>query len=270
MTQIQNILDFAKLKANSQKFSVITCYDYTSALLAAASDIDVILIGDSVAMTMHGQKSTVFANIDEIAQHTKWVMRGLENAKSNIFVIADVPFLAARSDLASNINAACELMQAGAHSLKIEGADGNLELIRHLVDSGVPICGHLGLTPQSVNVLGGYKVQGKNDAAFQKILNDAIALEKAGCFALVLECVPTELALQITQALKIPTIGIGAGNVTDAQVLVWQDLLGLNTEFKPKFVRKFADGAGIFKDALNQYHNEVLSGTFPNEGESFK
>lgn len=270
MTQIQSILDFANLKAKSQKFSVITCYDYTSALIAAASEIDVILVGDSVAMTMQGHKSTVFANVADIAMHTKWVMRGLESVKSKIFVIADIPFLAARSEFAKNIDAAREIMQSGAHAIKIEGADGNLELITHLVQSGVPVCGHLGLTPQSVNVFGGYKVQGKNDTQFQKILDDAKKLEAAGCFAIVLECVPTELARQITNAINIPTIGIGAGKMCDAQVLVWQDLLGLNTEFKPKFVRNFTNGADIFTNALNDFHNEVVNGTFPNESESFK
>lgn len=269
MTQIQNILDFAKHKAKSQKFSVITCYDYTSALIAAKSEIDVILVGDSAAMTMQGEKSTIFANIQTLAMHTKWVMRGLpkENAP---FVITDMPFLSIRAELSQNIAAVHEIMLSGTNAIKIEGADGNIELITHLVQSGVPVCGHLGLMPQSVNVLGGYKVQGKNDTQFQKILEDAKKLEAAGCFAIVLECVPYELARQITQSLKIPTIGIGAGNVTDAQVLVWQDLLGLNTEFKPKFVRNFANGADIFTKALNDFHNEVVNGTFPNESESFQ
>lgn len=269
MNKISSTLDFAKLKANSQKFSVITCYDFTSATIVANSNIDVILVGDSVAMTMHGQKSTIFASVQELAMHTKWVIRGLGENKPK-FVVCDMPFLSTRSDMAANIKSVHEIMLSGANAVKIEGADGNIETIKHLVESGVPVMGHLGLLPQNVNVLGGYKVQGREETAGEKILNDAKALEAAGCFAIVLECVPTKLANKITQALKIPTIGIGAGNVCDAQVLVWQDLLGLNTQFKPKFVRKFIDGAEIFTQALNQYHNSVIDGTFPNESESFE
>jgi 3-methyl-2-oxobutanoate hydroxymethyltransferase len=270
MTAIKNILDFKRLKSEARKFSVITCYDYTSAIITANSNIDVILVGDSVAMTMHGEKSTVFADTSTLALHTKWVLRGLDKAQNHPFLITDMPFLSTRSDLATNINAVHEIMRAGADAIKIEGADGNLELIAHLTQSGIPVCGHLGLTPQSVNTLGGYKVQGKTEAAYQKIINDAKALEEAGCFAIVLECVPTPLAQAVTKALAIPTIGIGAGNVTDAQVLVWQDLLGLNNDFKPKFVRRFADGAKIFTDALNEYHQGVLDTSFPSESESFK
>lgn len=268
MTKISNTLDFAKLKANGQKFSVVTCYDYTSALIVSNSLVDVILVGDSVAMTMHGQKSTIFANVKELAMHTQWVIRGLGNEKPK-FVVCDMPFLSISSSLENNINSVHEIMLSGANAIKIEGADGNIDFIKHIVKNGVPVMGHLGLLPQNVNVIGGYKVQGREDEQAEKILNDAIALEQAGCFAIVLECVPTKLAKKITDSIKIPTIGIGAGNVCDAQVLVWQDLLGLNKQFKPKFVRQFADGAQIFTHALNQYHNCVLDSSFPNDDESF-
>lgn len=269
MARIHNILDFTRKKQAQEKISVVTCYDYTSAILTAKSDIDCVLVGDSLSMTMHGLPSTVHTVIEDVARHTQWVIRGLNHAEKRIFVIADMPFLTSRGDLQTSINNAKTLLQAGADAIKIEGAKGNLELIKHLTQSGVPVMGHLGLMPQQVNILGGYKVQGKTEAQFRDILEDAKALEAAGCFALVLECVPSALGAEVSKTLSIPTIGIGAGNDTDGQVLVWQDLLGLNTEFKPKFVRKFTDGAGVFIDALNQYDKAVKSKAFPNQDESF-
>lgn len=272
MTKVKSILDFAIKKQAREKISVITCYDYTSALIAAAANIDCVLVGDSLAMTMHGHETTIKATVSHLAMHTDWVVRGLKdgaNGEKPTFVIADMPFLSFRRSLSENIDAALEIMQAGANALKIEGAKGNLELISHLVDSGVPIMGHLGLTPQSVNQFGGFKVQGKTDAAHIQTIEDAKALEEAGCFAMVLECVPSDLGKEVSDAINIPTIGIGAGKDCDGQVLVWQDLLGLNPNFRPKFVRQYANGYEVFKNALNQYDADVKSGAFPNEKESF-
>lgn len=269
MARIHNILDFARKKQANEKISMVTCYDYTSAVLTSKSNIDCVLVGDSLSMTMHGLPSTVHTNIDDIARHTQWVIRGLNKAEKRIFVIADMPFLTARGDLQTSINHAKTVLQSGADAIKIEGAKGNLELIKHLTQSGVPVMGHLGLMPQQVNILGGYKVQGKTETQYADIIAESKALEEVGCFALVLECIPAELGAEVSQILKIPTIGIGAGNQTDGQVLVWQDLLGLNTEFKPKFVRKFIEGADIFIDALNQYDATTKAQTFPDESESF-
>lgn len=256
-----NVLDFSKKKHNHEKITMITCYDYTSARLLANSDVDCILVGDSAAMTMHGLTSTLGASIEMMALHTAAVARGAPEK----FIIGDLPFLSYRQGLSENMQAVKLLMQAGAHSVKLEGAAGNLELIRHIVDSGVPVMGHLGLTPQSIYALGGFKVQGKTDAAQEKIMLEAKQLEAAGCFAMVLECVPAPLAKAISEQLKIPTIGIGAGKDTDGQVLVFQDLLGLNTEFKPKFVKSYLNGAELLTTAINSYISEVQQGAFPKD-----
>lgn len=260
-----NILDFAKKKLAQEKITMVTCYDYTSARLLAETAVDCLLVGDSAAMTMHGFANTLAASIEMMAWHTAAVARGAPNK----FIIGDLPFLSYRQALNENIAAVKALMQAGAHAVKLEGAAGNLDLVRHLVDSGVPVMGHLGLTPQSVNVLGGYRVQGKTTEAELQLVADAQSLEAAGCFALVLECVPSTLAHTITQTLTIPTIGIGAGNATDGQVLVFQDLLGLNTEFKPKFVKQFINGAELVKQGLNQFVQEVKTGAFPQDEHSY-
>jgi 3-methyl-2-oxobutanoate hydroxymethyltransferase len=185
------------------------------------------------------------------------------------FIVSDIPFLANRVGLPEGTKNAGRLINAGASAVKIEGADGNLDLIRHLVDSGIPVMGHLGLTPQSVHQLGGYRVQGRNSEEFQKIKIDSERLQSAGCFALVLECVPEILANEITQSLKIPTIGIGAGNVTDGQVLVLQDLLGMDSSKKMKFVRNFLNLESQVQTAINSFVKETESKTFPNPQETF-
>lgn len=253
------ICDFKKKKAACEKITMVTCYDYTSALILDKSSIDCLLVGDSLAMTMHGFRDTISATVDIMALHTSAVSRGAKNK----FIVGDLPFLSYRSSLNENVAAVRALMQAGAHAVKLEGASGNAEFIAHLVQSGVPVMGHLGLTPQFVNQFGGYKVQGKTDESAKRILEEALALEDAGCFSLVLECVPADVAEKITKKLKIPTIGIGAGSGTDGQVLVFQDLLGLNTEFRPKFVKQFLDGAELFTRAIDAYAEEVKTGEFP-------
>lgn len=260
-----NVLDFQALKARNEKIVMITCYDYTSARIVQDSDVDVILVGDSAAMVMHGYGTTIPADIEMMCRHIESVARGTKNK----FIVGDMPFLSFRQSLTDNMRAVASVMKAGAHAVKLEGIEGNVETIRHIVKSGVPVMGHLGLTPQSVNQLGGFRVQGRGDQAAEVLREEAKACEQAGCFALVLECVPDDLAAEITASLTIPTIGIGAGSGTDGQVLVMQDLLGLSSDFKPKFVRKYLDGRQLWQDAFNAYASDVKSGQFPAADESY-
>jgi 3-methyl-2-oxobutanoate hydroxymethyltransferase len=261
-----NVLEFKNKKSIGEKISVITCYDYSSARIANQSKVDAILVGDSLAMTMYGEKSTLPATTDLMAQHTTAVAKGAPEK----FIIGDLPFLSYRMSLSENMSAVAQLMRAGAHALKLEGVSGNEELIKHIVESGIPVMGHLGLTPQSVHQLGGYKVQGRVSTQAELILAGAKKLEDLGCFSVVLECVPASLAREITQQIQIPTIGIGAGPDTDGQVLVWQDLLGLNLDFQPKFVRKYLPGGDLILKALDSFAGDVAGGRFPNEKESFE
>ncbi len=260
-----SILDFTKKKRKGEKITMITCYDYTSAVLTGKTGVDCILVGDSLAMTMHGFETTVSATTEMMALHIAAVARGATDK----FIIGDMPFLSYRKALSDNMDAVQQIMQAGAHAVKLEGTAGNVGFIRHLVDSGVPVMGHIGLTPQFVHQLGGYRVQGRDDKAAKQLLQDAKALEEAGCFALVMECVPAPLAKKITESVGIATIGIGAGADTDGQVLVFQDLLGLNTEFRPKFVKQYLGGADLVTGAIDSYVEEVKTGVFPDAAYSF-
>lgn len=254
------IHDFYRMKQQKEKISMVTCYDYTSARLLSQTAVDCLLVGDSAAMVMHGHKDTIPATVDMMRLHTAAVARGAGDK----FIISDMPFLTYRSSRTKNIASVRELMQAGAHAVKLEGAAGNLALIRHLTESGIPVMGHLGLTLQHMHMLGGFKIQGKTDESAQRIKEDALALEHAGCFAIVLECMPNEVADTVTEALSIPTIGIGAGPGTDGQVLVFQDLLGLNVDFKPKFVKQFSNGATGVTTSVDTFVDEVKSGVFPS------
>lgn len=258
--------DFAAKRAAGEPITMVTCYDAWSAALIADTDIDCILVGDSVAMVVHGHDTTLPADLAMMAAHTAAVRRGAPDA----FIIGDLPFLSYRRGLTKAVDAAGRLMRAGANAVKLEGARGNTELIRHLVDSGVPVMGHLGLTPQSVNQLGGFRVQARGNGAAERLLADAAALEQAGCFALVLEAVPAAVAGRVTDAVGIPTIGIGAGAQVDGQVLVLHDLLGLTSAFRPKFVRTWLDGADRIRAALQAYHDDVTARRFPNGGESYR
>lgn len=253
------IYDFCKKKAKKEKITMITCYDYTSARILAKTSVDCLLVGDSVAMTMHGFKDTTSATLDMMSQHTGAVSRGAGDK----FIVSDLPFLSYRKSLSHSVTAVQVLMQSGAHAVKLEGAAGNEKLIRYLTDSGVPVIGHLGLTPQLIYTIGGYIVQGKTQKSADRIKSDALLLQDAGCVAIVLECVPNQLADEITQLLQIPTIGIGAGPGTDGQVLVFQDLLGLNLDFKPYFVEQFINGHEQFKNGLDAYVYAVKAGEFP-------
>lgn len=261
-----NIHDFAKRKRQGVPISMVTCYDAWSAALIAETEIDCILVGDSLAMVVYGHDTTLPVEIDTMAAHTAAVRRGAPDA----FVIGDMPFLSYRRGLESAVDNVAKLIRAGAQAVKLEGAAGNLELIRHLVESGVPVMGHLGLTPQSVHQLGGFKVQARSDEAAAALIEQAHELEEAGCFALVLEAVPAAVAADVTSTLGIPTIGIGAGRHVDGQVLVLQDLLGITTAFRPKFVRTWLDGSTLIRDALQAYHRDVTDGSFPNGEESYE
>jgi 3-methyl-2-oxobutanoate hydroxymethyltransferase len=229
------------------------------------TNIDCLLVGDSLAMVMHGHATTLNASVEMMALHTAAVVKGAPKK----FVVADLPFMSYRKGLSENMTAIEQIMKAGPQAVKLEGASGNLEMIRHCVDSGVPVMGHLGLTPQSVHQLGGFKVQGRDEKAHRLIVEQALQLQEAGCFSLVLECVPASLAEEITSKLEIPTIGIGAGIQCDGQVLVLQDMLGMNPGFTPKFLRKYFNAVEELRKAFNQYHNDVTHGEFPNEKESY-
>lgn len=260
------IHDFKRKKQEHSKISMLTCYDYPSACIVAESNIDCVLVGDSVAMAVHGHETTIMATIEMMVLHTQAVARGLKTQ----FLIADLPFLSHKSSHAQTIDHVKALLQAGAHAVKIEGADADTcDTIAYLVNAGVPVIGHIGLTPQSIHQLGGYRVQGKNQEQADSLLQQALALEEAGCFAVVIECVPHQLAKRITDALQIPTIGIGAGSDTDGQVLVWHDMLGLQTSFNPKFVKRYAQGKQVILDALNTYAQEVHQVNFPTPDYAF-
>lgn len=256
-----NTLDFYRKKREKEKICMITCYDYTSARIAAATSVDCLLVGDSAAMTMHGYKDTLNATLDMMRFHTAAVSRGAGDK----LIVSDLPFLSYRKSFSKNVSAAETLMQAGAHAVKLECVAGNEKFIRHLTESGIPVMGHLGLTPQFIHTLGGHKVQGKTDEGANRLQEDALRLEAAGSFAVVLECVPVTLAKSITEALAIPTIGIGAGPYTDGQVLVFQDLLGLNQDFKPKFVKSFLNGHEQLKAGIESYVSATKSGEFPHD-----
>lgn len=261
------IHDFKRKKEQRQKIAMITCYDYPSARVLAESKVDCVLVGDSVAMAVHGYETTVMATLEMMVLHTQAVARGL----SQQFLISDLPFLCHRASREETVHHVKALLQAGARGVKIEGGDADTcKTIAHLVNAGVPVMGHIGLTPQYVHQLGGYRVQGRNHEHASRLLAEAKALEDAGCFALVIECVPASLATRISKASGIPTIGIGAGNGTDGQVLVWHDLLGLQTELQPKFVKQFVQGKTLMLDAINKYVNQVQSSHFPSAEYAFE
>lgn len=259
------IQDFERRKSEGIPISMVTCYDSWSAALIAETDIDCVLVGDSAAMVMHGHPTTIPADIEMMASHTSAVRRGMPEG----FIVGDLPFLSFRKGLESTMESVEKLVRAGANAVKLEGASGNLQIIRHIVESGIPVMGHLGLTPQSVHGLGGFRVQGREDRVAEKLRSDALELEKAGCFSIVLELVPAVLAGEISRSLSIPTIGIGAGAEVDGQVLVLQDLLGMSSSFRPRFLRTWLDGAGLIRGALEAFHEEVVSGSFPGPEESY-
>jgi 3-methyl-2-oxobutanoate hydroxymethyltransferase len=265
--------DFLSAKARGQRLSMVTCYDYTFARLLRGSAVDAILVGDSAAMVVHGHSATLAATVDLMRIHTEAVARGVSTgnptAPAAKFIVADMPFLSFRKGVTAALDAAQELMTAGANAVKLEGVDGHEDVIERLTQSGIPVMGHLGLQPQSVRAYGGFQVQGRSAAAAREISRQARALETLGAFAVVLECIPAGLAREVTASLQIPTIGIGAGDGCDGQILVLQDLLGLNIDFRPRFARPFLNGAQDVLDALADFDRAVKAGTFPLAAESY-
>ncbi|WP_407425963.1 3-methyl-2-oxobutanoate hydroxymethyltransferase [Treponema sp.] len=251
-------LDFHKWKSEGKKISMVTCYDSTFARIINDSDIDCILIGDSASMVMHGEKTTVPAKMEWMEEHT----RSVRNGTPDKYIVADMPFLTTRKGIEYAVDCAGRLLVAGANAVKIEGIFGQEETVAHIVQSGIPVMAHLGLTPQFYNAFGGHKMQGKTEEAAEKIIEEAKLAEKLGCFSMVLECIPADLASKITKAVSVPTIGIGAGVECDGQVLVLQDMLGM-TGFKMRFVRQYLDGLNLIKGAINQYSADVHSSAFP-------
>jgi len=263
---MKSILDFQKKKNNKEKITMLTCYDYTFAKIISDTNIDGVLVGDSLAQVMHGHNTTLNASTALMALHTQAVAKGAPNK----FLVADMPFLSTRKGLKNTMDQVEKLMKAGAQAIKIEGAEGHTKLIQHIVESGVPVMGHLGLTPQSIHQLGGPKVQGKAQNTADKILNEALILQDCGCFSVVLECIPTKLGKLITDKLTISTIGIGAGPETDGQILVLQDLLGMNKSFHPKFLKKYLQGYDLMTESINTYVFEVQKHKFPGVENSYE
>jgi 3-methyl-2-oxobutanoate hydroxymethyltransferase len=259
------IPDLHKMKRRGEKITAVTCYDATFARLVDHADVDVVLVGDSLGNVVQGQDTTLPVTIDHIVYHTAAVRRGLQRAH----LVADMPFMTYHDAATALPNAARLLAEGGAHAVKLEGGAAVAPVVERLVGQGVPVMGHIGLTPQSVHAQGGHRVQGKTAAARERLLADAAALQDAGCYALVLEGIPASLAAEISAALTIPTIGIGAGPGCDGQILVLYDLLGMNPDFKPRFLKRFADLAGVIGDALGAYRQEVRGGAFPDDEHSY-
>ena len=259
-------IDRLKALKGEEKWAMLTAYDALSAAWIEAAELPAILVGDSLGMTALGYESTLPVSMDEMLHHAAAVARGVEEA----MVIADMPFMSYQASIAQGVeNAGRFIKEAFVDAVKIEGGVIRAPLIETLVNNGIPVLGHIGLTPQSLKTMGGYRVQGKDDEAARQLMDDAMAVEQAGAFALVLECIPASLAQQITAALSIPTVGIGAGIGCDAQVLVISDLLGLSKKPHPRFVRSFAQLEPQIGEAIRDFKAEVAKGTFPSEEQSY-
>jgi len=263
----KTILDIKKIKENGEKIAMLTAYDFGMACLIDEADIDIILVGDSLGNVVLGYENTLPVTMADMLHHTKAVVRGAQKA----LIVADMPFMSYQvSPQDALANAGRFLQEAGAQAVKLEGGKEQSEAVYKITSSGIPVMAHLGLTPQSIHQMGGYKVQGKKEDAAQKIMSDAKILEDAGAFSLVLECVPEKLAQDITSAISIPTIGIGAGVHCDGQVLVVNDMLGMYERMTPKFVKKYANLSADIKNAVKTYIAEVKKSSFPDDEHSFK
>ena len=252
------------IKNDGKRFATVTAYDASFAKLVAAAEIECLLVGDSLGNVIQGEQTTVPVSIDDMCYHTHCVHEGLKSVENKPFVISDMPFMSYASTDQALVNAS-ELMQAGAQMVKVEGGDWLEETVSALTERGISVCSHLGLTPQSVDALGGFKVQGRAQSEADKLLADAVALEQAGAGLLVLECIPTALGRKVSEALTIPVIGIGAGPYTNSQVLVIYDLLGMNQGRIPRFVKNYMENqTGGILSALKAYHDDVLAGYFPS------
>ncbi|MCZ2484893.1 3-methyl-2-oxobutanoate hydroxymethyltransferase [Aquirufa antheringensis] len=254
------------MKVRGEKIAMLTCYDYTMATLLDAAGTDVLLVGDSASNVMAGHETTLPITLDQMIYHAQCVSRGAKRA----MVLVDMPFGSYQSDSAIALASAVRIMkETGAHAVKLEGGEEVLESILKITKAGIPVMGHLGLTPQSIHQFGSYGLQGKGEEAAEKLIKEALMLQEAGCFGLVVEKIPAALAAKVSAALQIPTIGIGAGVNCDGQVLVMQDMLGMNNEFKPKFLRKYADLAEEITRATSAYVQDVKQAQFPSAEESY-
>ena len=258
---------FKESKKNGEKLTMLTAYDYTTAKLIDESGIDSILVGDSLGMVVLGYDDTLSVTMEDMIHHSAAVARGAKNA----LIVTDMPFMSYQTSVYDAVVNAGRLVKEGkAQAVKLEGGIEFCEHIKAIVKASIPVCAHIGLTPQSINAFGGFKVQGKGKQEAQRLLDEARAVEEAGAFAVVLECVPAKLAKKISESISIPTIGIGAGAGCDGQVLVYQDMLAMYSDFKPKFVKQYAQIGSVMKDAFRQYIDEVKSGAFPSEEHTFK
>lgn len=253
------------MKKKQEKIVCLTAYDYPCARILDESEIDIILVGDSAANVFAGEKYTLLISMEEMLYHTRVVCRAVENG----LVIADMPFLSYQTSIRDAIYNAGRFLKVGARGVKLEGGAPIVETIKRLVDIGIPVMGHIGLTPQSIHKLGGYKLQGRTEKEGARLIKDAELLESAGCFSIVLEKIPSRLAKKITKTISIPTIGIGAGSDCDGQVLVLHDILGLFKNFTPKFVKQYAHIGDEIRKAVQQYRDEVKKGIYPDEKHSF-
>jgi 3-methyl-2-oxobutanoate hydroxymethyltransferase len=257
---------FIEMKRNGEKISMLTSYDYTIAGTLDKAGVDCILIGDSASNVVAGNDSTLPITVDEMIYHARSVAR----ATSHALVLCDMPFGSYQISEEDGVRNAIRMMkESGVDALKLEGGIEIIDTVKRIIDAGIPVCGHLGLTPQSIHKFGGYGLRAKDEAEAAKLLSDAQTLDQVGCFAIVLEKVPAALAEEVTKAVSCPTIGIGAGNHTDGQVLVYADMLGMTTGFKPKFLRQYADLSTVITDAVGNYIRDVKSSDFPNEQESY-
>ena len=255
-----------KMKAGGDKISMLTAYDFSFAKIFDAAGIEVILVGDSASNVMAGNETTLPITMDQMIYHAQSVVRGIDRC----LVVVDMPFGSYQGNSKEALNNSIRIMkETGGHAVKLEGGEQEVESIKRIVNSGVPVMGHLGLTPQSIYKFGTYTVRAKEDAEAEQLKKDALLLQEAGCFAIVLEKIPASLAAEVTASLHIPTIGIGAGNGCDGQVLVMHDMLGINSEFKPRFLRKYLNMNEQITGAVKQYITDIKSSDFPNETEQY-
>ena len=259
-----------EMKERHEKISVLTSYDYTLARILDNAGIDVILVGDSASNVFSGNETTLPITVEEMIYHTRAVVKGVQDAKGRAMIVVDMPFMSYQLSSEDALRNAGRIMkETGAHAVKVEGGKGSIKAVKRITDVGIPVMGHLGLTPQSIYKFGSYKVRAKSDREAQELIEDAKLLEEAGAFAIVFEKIPKGLAEEVTQSVTIPTIGIGAGNGCDGQVLVVHDMLGFNTDFHPRFVRKYANLDSIIGTAVKNYIHDVRQGVFPNDTESY-
>lgn len=260
------VVTFREAKQKGEKLTMLTAYDYSTAKLMDEAGVNSILVGDSLGNVILGYEDTISVTMEDMIHHGAAVARGAKNA----LVVIDLPFMSYQTSVYEGVVNAGRLMKEGrANAVKLEGGQEVCPQIKAIVEAGIPVVAHLGLTPQSINAFGGFKVQGKSEAAARKLIEDAKAVEAAGAFAVVLEAVPSQLADLVTKSLSIPTIGIGAGNVCDGQVLVYQDMLGMFSDFTPKFVKKFANVGEVMREAFKAYIEEVQSGAFPSKANEY-